>query len=182
MPVNQQIVAWPRLTEMDAGLLESFRRVHDVENAGAIAAHWTLVFPVPLKEVRQGALSAHMHTVAARHAPVSFHCRHMLVFNNAASPLYHLFLVPDEGFSALCRLHDDLYTGCLRPHLRLDIPFVPHVTVATSGDAAALKDLADAWNAGGRVISGQITHLTRVRDHGLWTEPVESVALGGGGG
>src|SRR5206468_8816587 len=41
----------------------------------------------------------------------------------------HVFLLPDEGRQELLAVHDQLYEGLLRPHLRADIPFMAHVTV-----------------------------------------------------
>src|SRR5262245_22726723 len=52
-----------------------------------------------------------------------------------------VFLVPDEGNSALSLLHDQLYTGPLVSHLRLDLQYVPHITIGTLSDREKAKRL-----------------------------------------
>jgi 2'-5' RNA ligase len=58
----------------------------------------------------------------------------------------YVFLVPDEGFSQSIQLHSEIYSKELGSSLRLDIPFVPHVTVASSKNVAACKELVDVLN------------------------------------
>ena len=67
--------------------------------------------------------------------------------------------MPDEGLGALVRLHDRLYAGALAPQLRLDIPAIPHITVAAKGDATEAKALADELNARPFAIAGAIAAL-----------------------
>lgn len=38
-----------------------------------------------------------------------------------------LFWTIREGNELVIRLHDDLYTGILAPHLREDLPYMPHI-------------------------------------------------------
>jgi len=73
---------------------------------------------------------------------------------------YYLFMVPDECFSGIGLLHDRLYRGFMRPKLRLDIPFVPHIGIATRKDPDELYELASKWNRGGHEIIGTIDELS----------------------
>ena len=71
----------------------------------------------------------------------------------------HVFLVPDEGFSDVVKLHDSLYSGVLAPELRLDITFIPHIGVGNYTDARACRELADELNAQDFRLAGLIDTL-----------------------
>jgi 2'-5' RNA ligase len=68
--------------------------------------------------------------------------------------------VPDEGFSQIVRLHDQLYGSILAPHLRLDLPFIPHITVGYTTDGEACHLAAKAINAEKIEFAGRIDRLT----------------------
>ena len=96
-------------------------------------------------------------------ASITFALRCALVVKDALSEQTHTFLVPDEGFSDLVRLHDRLYTGLFTDQLRLDIPYIPHITVATSLDPMVCKRLADEINHQQIAISGTIRAIDIVQ-------------------
>ena len=83
-----------------------------------------------------------------------------MLHNDDSNDNYYVFLVPDNGYGELSKLHDKLYRGPLAPYLRLDIPYVPHIGVATIPDAARVKALCDELNTTGIEISGQINSIT----------------------
>ena len=79
----------------------------------------------------------------------------------------YVFLVPNAGFAELSLLHDRLYTGVLASHLRLDLPFVPHITIGRLADRQVAKSLCDALNSRGVNIEGSVETLTvAVRENG----------------
>jgi hypothetical protein len=80
--------------------------------------------------------------------------------NDDLNDNYSVSLVPDEGYSAISRLHDRLYTGPFAPFYRLDIPYIPHIGIATISDAPKVKRLCDDLNATGVNISGSLNHIT----------------------
>jgi hypothetical protein len=151
----------------DAEVIQQFRQIHDQAYVHAVAAHWTLIFPGKARPNDQNTigtietsdLEAHIAEVARRHEQIPFTCRYAMLHADRLSDNCHLFLVPDEGFSAICRLHDDLYTGIMRPFLVLSLPYVPHIGIATSDDPDHLKDVGDEWNRQRRTISGVIEEL-----------------------
>src|SRR5258708_6067240 len=49
-----------------------------------------------------------------------------------------LFLMAARGAASLAALHDRLYTRSLAPHLRRDLPYEPHITLARHDEFAAL--------------------------------------------
>jgi 2'-5' RNA ligase len=151
-------LAYPQFTPEDADCIAQFRQIHDQALVQIVAAHWTMVFPV--EAISADDLQAHVGDVATKWKAIPFTCRYAMLHADRLSDNYYLFLVPDEGFSSICRLHDDLYKGIMRPHLRLDLPYVPHIGIGTSKDPVRLKDAGDEWNHQRRVISGRITRLT----------------------
>jgi len=118
------VVAYPDLDDGDRQWIESFRAKHDPQ-APRIDVHFTLVFPV---EAVPTDLDPEVAVVARSTRPIPFAIRDIKVVRDALGILSHVFLVPDEGGARITTLHDRLYGGTLRAHLRSDIPFVPHIT------------------------------------------------------
>jgi 2'-5' RNA ligase len=168
------VVAYPQFTPTDHEWLQAIRRQHDPQY-GLIEPHFTLVFPVTT--VDQDAFIAHVTAQLRDTHVISFNIRCAIVVKDALGPLTHVFLVPDEGFSALVKLHDALYTGILADALRLDVPFIPHITVG--GDAGPLvsKALADAINREDRCVQGQIMALDIISYEQGRVVPVTRITL-----
>lgn len=172
------VVAFPGLDEIDRQWIESFRAKHDPQ-ASRIRAHFTLVFPfdgIP-NELRPSLAAA-----AQSAEPIRFAIPRALVVADAlAVGSHHIFLVPDEGSAQIATLHDRLYAGALRRHLRGDIRFVPHMTVGTTRDRAAAEKLAEALNAHARIVRG-ILEAVQLVDVGLpRVRSIASYALGDAG-
>jgi hypothetical protein len=83
-----------------------------------------------------------------------------IVVEDDSKTFFHTFLIPSEGEREIITLHDKLYTDELASELRLDIPFIPHVGIATNQDEAVMQKLADKINRNGVNISGTIEALT----------------------
>ena len=95
--------------------------------------------------------------------------------NDDSNDNYYVFLLPDEGFSDIALLHDQIYTGPLQPYLRLDIPYVPHITVATISDNQRVKMLCDELNETGLEISGSLDGITVGQYDGSVVQKVETL-------
>jgi hypothetical protein len=52
--------------------------------------------------------------------------------------------------------HDILFRDVVAPHLRLNIPYIPHIGIATIPDAHRIKALCEKLNSTDIVISGKI--------------------------
>ena len=100
-----------------------------------------------------------------------------LVYGDDNSDDYYIFLVPDEGFSSISLLHDALYSGFMRPHLRLDLPYIPHIGIATNKDKEHLYQLARGWNRQALVIRGTINSLTLSSYSGKKIEEIKEFIL-----
>lgn len=170
-------LAYPELGPEDRGLIDEFRSTHDKAYVDVVEPHWTMIFP--LWDLPQAQVAAHIGRVAKKFRPVDFACRYALVHDDDEREDYYIFLVPDEGFSQISRIHDDLYSGFLQPYLRLDLPYVPHIGIATNPDPRRLKIYADEWNRKGRSIAGRVTKLTLSQYDGKVVRDLEQFELTG---
>jgi 2'-5' RNA ligase len=123
-------LAYPLLSATDAAMIAAFRARHDQRYRHMIEPHFTLVFG--LVGINERDYIDHVGKIAARATPVPFHCRYAMLGADDSDDTAYVFLVPDEGNSAIARLHDRLYTGMLSEHLRLDLEYMPHMTIGIS--------------------------------------------------
>ena len=150
------VVAYPFLHPDDSNWIESSRSANDPA-ASRIRAHFTLVFPV---EAETEELERELEALSRTLAPVDFEIARVEV--HVVDSLAYVFLVPDDGFAEIGRLHDDLHAGVLRPHRRSDSAFVPHITVGVHADIVAAERQAEALRAGWRAVRGQLRTLDLV--------------------
>jgi hypothetical protein len=100
-----------------------------------------------------------------------------MTVKDSFSPKTHLFLVPDEGYSTLVKLHDTFYRGVLEPALSLDVTYIPHLTIGDHLHAQMLKPVADAINYQNKCISGRVTTLDVLRYEEGSIETIHVVSL-----
>ncbi|MBK1790589.1 2'-5' RNA ligase family protein [Persicirhabdus sediminis] len=170
-------VAYPKLSKSAESLILEFRRHHDQRYVDVIDAHWTMIFPGSSEGIGEQQMQKHIASIASVSDQVEFCCRYALVYDDDSSDDYYIFLVPDEGFSQISKLHDRLYSDFMRPQLRLDIPYVPHIGIATSKDPDHLYELAQEWNTAGYEISGVIDSLTLCSYDGVKVQDIQNFAL-----
>ena len=151
-------VAMPKWSAEAQTLVQGFRRAHDPQ-FGLIEPHFTLVFGAALEAE---PCIAHVRAVAQESPPLPFKLSHAMLYYTGDGPAY-VFLVASEGAAGLTRLYRHLHGGPLASSLRLDKPFVPHITIAAVDDPAAALRVADEWNAQNINLSGEIDVLTAGR-------------------
>jgi 2'-5' RNA ligase len=141
-PLPRFAVAWfPQFPGIER--VEAFRRRHD-PMAPHIPAHLTLVFPFHTAH-SQLQVQTHVQRVVSRWPPIAVAFRPVRLYANE-----FLFLMATRGAAAVTTLHDRLYTRSLQPHLRRDLPYEPHITLARNGDFASLEAaFAEAQDAFG---------------------------------
>ena len=124
-------VAWfPRFAGIER--IEAFRVRHDPACA-LIAAHLSLVFPFATALTRL-QVETHVQRVVSRWPPVPVTFRRVRTEANE-----FVFLMAQRGAASVKGLHDRLYTRSLAPHLRRDLPYEPHITIARHADYARLQ-------------------------------------------
>lgn len=136
-PLPRFAVAWfPQFPGLEQ--LEAFRGRHD-PMAALIPAHLSLVFPFPTA-LTALQLSSHVRKVVSGWPviPVSFRG-----IRPAASEF--VFLMAQRGAPAVTGLHDRLYTRSFQPHLRRELAYEPHITLARCPEPGRLDTvLAEA--------------------------------------
>ncbi len=159
----------------DFAWIQEIRQQEDELNFSAIDPHFTLVFPIV--EIDRTNLVSHVKQSIQGIQPFEFTLRCAVLCNDAFSKYTHVFLVPDEGYSNIVKLHDRLYTGIIARELRLDIPFIPHIGIANSLDPRHCKQLVDRLNSKKFEISSRIDRLDIISSQGDLVETIESINL-----
>lgn len=121
---------------IDKSRLNGFRERYD-PYVGSIDIHITLVFPVP-DIVGKDNLINHIENVLRGWK--SFDIR---IKGIEKAWDHWMFLLLKKGNEEIIKLHDELYTGILRPFLREDIEFIPHIAVGLFARKNAGYDLRD---------------------------------------
>ena len=170
------VVSYPEIAHRHAEWIEAVRQRHSFLTHSVLAPHVTFVFP--LHNVPEDELLAHVGLVTAGQPRIRFVLRISMLVKDDSSDNYYVLLAPDEGFSDIVRLHDKLYTGMLTPMLRLDLPFIPHITVGGSPDVLGCKSVVDVLNAENFAIEGGIAYLDVVSKEAETVRTVKRFALG----
>ena len=127
-PLPRFAVAWfPAFEGLER--IEAYRKRNDPQ-AGTVAAHLTLVFPFPTA-LTALQVETHVRKVASGWPPIAVEFRPVRGLNNE-----FVLLMATRGAAAVTQLHDTLYTRSIRPHLRRDLPYEPHITIARQPDTA----------------------------------------------
>jgi len=130
-PLPRYAVAWfPSFDGLER--IERFRARHDPASRD-IAAHLSLVFPFPTAHSRL-QVETHVTRVVSRWPRIPATFRRVRVHANE-----FLFLMASRGGASISALHDKLYTRSFAPHLRREIPYEPHITIARHLEFPALE-------------------------------------------
>ncbi len=149
-------VSYPELQPTDYEFIQAFRRKHE-PNYHLLEPHVTLIFPVD--DLEPDRFLDHVRPIVSATATIEFTMRSVNLVKEVDDERWFLLLVPDEGFSRIVKLHDELYNGPLAPYLRQDIPFVPHITLGVFGDWERGKILRDELNSVHLEVSGRLESL-----------------------
>ena len=136
-PLPRFAVAWfPAFAGIER--VEGFRRRHD-PMADLVPAHLSLVFPFATALTRL-QVETHVRRVVSRWPPVPVAFRRVRSEANE-----FVFLMAQRGAASIKGLHDRLHTRSLSAHLRRDLPYEPHITIARHADYQRLQEaLAEA--------------------------------------
>ena len=136
--------------------IEAYRRQYD-PMARDLAAHLTLVFPFPTPLTKL-QVETHVKRVAAGWPPIAVTFRQVRATDNE-----FVLLMAARGAASIVALHDRLYTRSLAPHLRRDLPYEPHMTLARCPEPARLEEaLAHAGQSIGGEYAGVMRELTLI--------------------
>lgn len=169
------VVSYPAIGKDDFDWIQSIRREHDHLFFGVVAPHLTIVFPTD--GIAQSALIEHVadRVSVCQSFEIVFRCA--ILGDPDFMGHAHAFLTPDEGFSDVVRLHDRLYTGPLASELRMDLPFIPHVGIASTPSLEECKTIVNELNEERFEIRGQVDALDVIGYDGTRVWSIERYAL-----
>lgn len=170
-------VNYPTMSAEDYDWIQSIRREHDALFFGVVEPHLAIVFPTD--RIEESVLIEHVSKIVAKIAPFELVLRCATLGDPSFMEHAHAFLIPDEGFSSVVKLHDALYSGPLRSELRLDLPFVPHIGVASTPAIEDCKALVDRLNSERFEIRSRVEKLDVIGYDGVTTWTIQECALMG---
>lgn len=171
------VVNYPTLSSGDYEWIQNIRREHNQLFFDVVEPHFTLVFPTD--KIEKSTLIAHVAEISAQISPFEVVLRCAILGDPSFMDHSHAFLIPDEGLSHIVRLHDALYTGPLQSELRLDLPFIPHVSVACTPRTDECKAIVDCLNSEGFAIHARVEKVDIIGYDGKRTWNIEECALAG---
>ena len=136
-----EVVARPVFGKSDAEWLVRARQEH-AHSPGA--PEFTLVFPSA--DLSAEDVLSHVAATCATTTPIKFCLRSAMIVPEPGSGWFHVFLVPDEGFGAIVRLHDQLHVGPMASCLRPEMPYIPHLTIASVNDFSVARRIKAKLN------------------------------------
>lgn len=146
-PLPRRAIVWFPPFPIDAPI-EDFRRLHD-PLADTLPAHMTLVFPFPTS-LTATQITSHIRRIVGNWPglPVTFRDIDGIVDE-------FVVLMLRERTDAIIALHDKLYRGILKTHLREDIEYAPHVTLGRVTGHPARADYATLQHAAIEKVRGE---------------------------
>lgn len=121
------VIAYPTLSQQFYKWMKLIRNTYPELNYESLEPHFTLVFPIS-EVLNLDTIRDEIHTISQQTKAINFTIRCTIPMPSHSDDHY-VFLVPDEGFSQVVELHDVLYSGIFAKYLRLDIPYIPHITI-----------------------------------------------------
>ena len=168
------VVNYPSISEHDYNWIQTIRAEHDIYYE-IVSPHFTFVFPCSITD--EAGFIRHIKQRTKGVKKIRFVSSCALVVKDRISEHTYVFLIPDDGFSDIVRLHDRLYTGLLASELRLDIPFLPHIGIGNGVNPQVCKTLADNLNKTGFSIKGTIDTLDIASFDGKEMKTIERIQL-----
>lgn len=166
-------LCYPTLSKSDNEFIRSFRREHDLPFRDVVEHHFTIVFGI--SDISTQDYIDHIRAKLFGQRQIDFVCRYAALGDDSESEDFYVFLTPDEGFSDICQLHDNLYRGSLKKFHRLEIPYIPHIGIATLPDARKIQDLCDELNKENLCISGVLERATICEYDGTKVVDIEHI-------
>ncbi len=167
-------IAYPELSGDDFRSIENFRKQYD-KQFQLVKPHFTLVFLVHDFSIPEFSTELKKQLEGVK--SFSFCLRSAVINKDAFTEIYHVLLVPEEGFDDILQLHDKLYSARLASHHRQEIDFIPHVTIGSSPNKMLAPKMADEWNAKNFSISGVISSIDLVKFNNEQVTTLEKIKL-----
>jgi hypothetical protein len=168
------VIAYPELGDTDLQKIQACRKDND-RLYKDIAPHFTFVFAV--QDFSESDFVAEVKKQLTGTKAFSFTIRCAAINKDSFSDYYFAFLVPDEGYSNMVKLHDRLYDDRLFHHRRLDIDYIPHIEIANAPDKMQIKSIVDEWNSIDLEIKGCVSEIEIVNYENRVLTTIEKIKL-----
>lgn len=172
--MNLHLVAYPQLSAADYERIQLCRKEHN-SLYNMIDAHFTIIFSVPDMSLEDFSAEVNKQVQGFKAIPFTFRCA--VINRDAISGNYDAFLIPDEGHNTIYKLHDQLYSDKLAYQHRLDISYIPHLSIASNPDPLVIKRIVNEWNAQEFAIQGTISSLDIINYENRVITTVEKIQL-----
>ena len=126
------VLAYPQFEPSVAERIRRFRIENEPARAELVPPHVTLVFG--LTNILPHEFQEHCEAVASRSSQFEVSFVSEEITHDPFEKTHKLLLVSSTGSSQLAALHEQLYEGVQRAERKDDIPYRPHMTVATNPD------------------------------------------------
>ncbi|USG63185.1 2'-5' RNA ligase family protein [Sneathiella marina] len=133
------VLAYPEFDPDIFEAIEKFRSINEPERARLVAPHITLVFALRDEKPEDFADFCSRKIRSMKRFPITFD--RFEILHDPVETTHKICLVCGEGGQKIKTLHHALYEGPHRSGLRADIPFKPHMTIATNANVAPLEKL-----------------------------------------
>jgi len=168
------VLIYPKIDSVDYDFIQNIRLEHDKQYSMA-DPHFTVVFPT--QEPTESWLINHTTEKFKNIKMFSLLLTKATVQHNQFSNQFEVFLLPDEIDRNIARLHDLLYEGELASELRTDIPYVPHITVASNDSRDEMEKLATSISQKSLSIECIIDEVTICTFDGKEVKSIENIHL-----
>jgi hypothetical protein len=169
------VLSYPAISQKDFNWIQKIRAEHDRLHYKIVDPHFTMVFAVDGMGLRE--FIEHIKKQVPGFKKIAFVLRGAIVVKDTFSEYTYVFLVPEEGYNDMVKLHDELYGGKLSSELRLDIPFIPHINIGNSIDPQDCKKLVDRLNQQSFAIKGWIETLDVVKYEDNRVKTIKQIKL-----
>lgn len=163
------VLAYPNISETDYQFIQDYRKKYDPKYFSIVEPHFTIVFST--SNLTENEFIAEVEKQSQGIKKFDFKIRCATTNQDDSKDFYHEFLVPDEGYSNIVKLHDKLYSGIFFDNLRFDIDFIPHIGIGNDEDVFVCKKRIDELNAKDLLIEGsvQVLDIVKYADHQIST-------------
>lgn len=136
------VLAYPEIEPSITEKLDAFRLMHEPKRAELVRPHITLMFGLTKNESQACLTFCAEAAAGTSEIALGFHATESSY--DPFEKAHKLFLMSLTGRDELIALHEQLYAGPQRSELAADIPYRPHMTIATNQSCDVIEQLDTA--------------------------------------
>lgn len=169
------VVAYPKFKPEDFEFIQEYRKQNDKLYYEVVDPHITLVFSI--NDIPEDKFIAEVEKQARAFGAFEAVFRVATINQDDGRKFFHEFLVPDQGYSNIVKLHDKLYAGLFRKHWRYDIDYIPHIGIGNSDNVEESKARIDRLNQDGIEVACTLNTLDVIRYENDKVETIRTFEL-----